>query len=74
MIPSYVTGIGLLEDDVWYYTMPFHTIAGMGMQICLLSLGNTIVLPLVVEPPRRCGRSSTNASTWSARRPPSTSR
>ena len=50
MIPSYVTGIGLLEDDVWYYTMPFHTIAGMGMQICLLSLGNTIVLPLAVEP------------------------
>lgn len=50
MIPSYVTGIGLLEDDVWYYTMPFHTIAGMGMQICLLALGNTIVLPFAVDP------------------------
>lgn len=50
MIPSYVTGIGLLDDDVWYYTMPFHTIAGMGMQICLLSLGNTIVLPFAVDP------------------------
>ncbi len=49
MIPSYVTGIGLIEDDVWYYTMPFHTIAGMGMQIALLCLGNTIVLPFVVE-------------------------
>lgn len=50
MIPSYTTGIGLLEDDVWYYTMPFHTIAGMGMQICLLVLGNTIVLPFAVDP------------------------
>lgn len=49
MIPSYVTGIGLLEDDVWYYTLPLHTIAGMGMQICLLSLGNTIVLPFAVD-------------------------
>lgn len=52
MIPSYVTGIGLLEDDVWYYTMPFHTIAGMGMQIALLCLGNTIVLPFAVDPVR----------------------
>ncbi len=50
MIPSYTTGIGLVEDDVWYYTMPFHTIAGMGMQICLLTLGNTIVLPFAVDP------------------------
>jgi acyl-CoA synthetase (AMP-forming)/AMP-acid ligase II len=50
MIPSYVTGIGLVEDDVWYYTMPLHTIAGMGMQIALLCLGNTIVLPYVVDP------------------------
>ncbi len=50
MIPSYVTGIGLVEDDVWYYTMPFHTIAGMGMQIALLCLGNTIVLPFAVDP------------------------
>ena len=50
MIPSYVTGIGLVEDDIWYYTMPFHTIAGMGMQIALLSLGNTIVLPFAVDP------------------------
>jgi acyl-CoA synthetase (AMP-forming)/AMP-acid ligase II len=50
MIPSYTTGIGLIEEDVWYYTMPFHTIAGMGMQICLLCLGNTIVLPFAVNP------------------------
>ena len=50
MIPSYTTGIGLLEDDVWYYTMPFHTIAGLGLQICLLVLGNTIVLPFAVDP------------------------
>ncbi|HQZ34636.1 MAG TPA: class I adenylate-forming enzyme family protein [Ilumatobacteraceae bacterium] len=50
MIPSYVTGIGLVEEDVWYYTMPFHTIAGMGMQIALLCLGNTIVLPFAVDP------------------------
>jgi acyl-CoA synthetase (AMP-forming)/AMP-acid ligase II len=45
-----VTGIGLVEDDVWYYTMPFHTIAGMGMQIALLCLGNTIVLPFAADP------------------------
>lgn len=50
MIPSYTTGIGLVEEDVWYFTMPFHTIAGMGMQICLLCLGNTIVLPFKVDP------------------------
>lgn len=50
MIPSYITGIGLEEDDTWYYTMPFHTIAGMGMQIALLLLGNTIVLPFAVDP------------------------
>lgn len=50
MFPSYITGIGLLDDDTWYYTMPFHTIAGMGMQILLLSLGNTVVLPFRVDP------------------------
>lgn len=50
MIPAYVTGIGLIEEDVWYFTMPLHTIAGMGMQIALLSLGNTIVLPLQADP------------------------
>jgi acyl-CoA synthetase (AMP-forming)/AMP-acid ligase II len=50
MIPSYTTGVGLIEDDTWYYTMPFHTIAGMGMQIALLSLGNTIVYPFKVDP------------------------
>ena len=52
MIPSYVTGIGLIEEDTWFYTMPFHTIAGMGMQICLLTLGNTIVLPFALDPAR----------------------
>jgi acyl-CoA synthetase (AMP-forming)/AMP-acid ligase II len=50
MIPSYVTGMGLVEDDVWYYVLPFHTIAGMGMQIALLSLANTIVLPVESTP------------------------
>jgi acyl-CoA synthetase (AMP-forming)/AMP-acid ligase II len=50
MIPSYTTGIGLLEEDVWFFTMPLHTIAGMGMQIALLCLGNTIVLPFKVDP------------------------
>src|SRR5262249_24526764 len=50
MIPSYTTGIGLIEDDVWFYTMPFHTIAGMGMQIALLSLCNTIVYPFKTDP------------------------
>ena len=50
MIPAYTTGIGLLEEDVWYYTMPFHTIAGMGMQIALISLANTIVMPAGVSP------------------------
>ena len=49
MIPSYITGIGLVEEDVWYYTLPFHTIAGMGLQIALISLGNTIVLPFAVD-------------------------
>jgi acyl-CoA synthetase (AMP-forming)/AMP-acid ligase II len=50
MIPSYITGMGLVEDDVWYYVLPFHTIAGMGMQIALLSLANTIVLPMESTP------------------------
>lgn len=50
MINSYVTGMGLVEDDVWYYVLPFHTIAGMGMQIALLSLANTIVLPVESTP------------------------
>lgn len=50
MIPAYTTGIGLVEEDVWYFTMPLHTIAGIGMQIALLSLGNTIVLPLQPDP------------------------
>jgi acyl-CoA synthetase (AMP-forming)/AMP-acid ligase II len=49
MIPSYVTGIGLVEEDVWFYTSPFHTIAGMGMQIALVTLANTLVLPFKVE-------------------------
>jgi acyl-CoA synthetase (AMP-forming)/AMP-acid ligase II len=51
MIPSYITGIGLVEEDTWYYTMPFHTIAGMGTQIMLLALGNTIVFPFTVDAP-----------------------
>ena len=29
--------------------MPLHTIAGMGMQIALLCLGNTIVMPFTVN-------------------------
>jgi acyl-CoA synthetase (AMP-forming)/AMP-acid ligase II len=50
MIPAYITGMGLIEEDVWYYVLPFHTIAGMGMQIMLLSLANTIVLPVESTP------------------------
>ena len=50
MIPSYITGIGLLEEDIWYYMLPFHTIAGMGVQIALLSLANTVVLPMESTP------------------------
>lgn len=50
MIPSYITGIGLLEDDVWYHTAPFHTIAGMGIHIMLMCLGNTMVLPFKTDP------------------------
>lgn len=50
MIPAYTTGIGLVEEDVWYYVLPLHTIAGMGMQIALLSLANTIVLPGALAP------------------------
>jgi acyl-CoA synthetase (AMP-forming)/AMP-acid ligase II len=50
MIPSYTTGIGLIEEDVWFYTSPFHTIAGMGMQIALIALANTIVVPFKVQP------------------------
>src|SRR5262249_33094241 len=49
MIPAYTTGIGLVEDDVWFLTSPMHTIAGMGMQIALICLGNTIVLPFKVD-------------------------
>lgn len=49
-MPAFVTGLGLVEDDVFYYVMPFHTIAGMGTQITLLCLGNTIVLPFAVDP------------------------
>lgn len=45
MIPAYITGLDLLEDDVWYYLLPFHTIAGMGVQIVLVAMGNTMVLP-----------------------------
>lgn len=45
MVPSYTTGIGLVEGDVWYYTSPFHTIAGMGLQIGVIGLASTIVLP-----------------------------
>lgn len=50
MIPAYTTGIGLVAEDVWYYVLPFHTIAGMGLQIALITLGNTIVFPLTVDP------------------------
>ncbi len=50
MIPSYITGMGLTEDDVHYYVLPFHTIAGMGLQIALISLANTLVLPIEWTP------------------------
>lgn len=45
MVPSWTTGIGLIEADVWYDTVPFHTIAGMGLQIATMCLPNTSILP-----------------------------
>lgn len=51
-VPALITGMGLEESDVWYYLLPFHTIAGLGLQIALISLGNTIVLPFATDPQR----------------------
>ncbi len=51
-IPALITGMGLTESDVWYYLLPLHTIAGLGVQIALISLGNTIVLPFATDPQR----------------------
>ncbi len=52
MMPAFVTSVGLVERDVWYYLLPMHTIAGLGLQIALISLGNTIVLPYSTDPQR----------------------
>ncbi len=51
-IPALITGMGLEESDVWYYLLPLHTIAGLGLQIALISLGNTLVLPFATDPQR----------------------
>jgi acyl-CoA synthetase (AMP-forming)/AMP-acid ligase II len=51
MVPSWTTGIGLIEEDVWYDTVPLHTIAGMGLQIATMCLANTIILPPQVSAP-----------------------
>lgn len=48
-VPAFVAGMDLRPDDVWYYVMPFHTTAGLGSQIALLALGNTLVLPHEVD-------------------------
>jgi acyl-CoA synthetase (AMP-forming)/AMP-acid ligase II len=49
-IPAYAAGLGMAEGDRFYYVMPFHTMAGMGTQITLLSLGATVVLPPPLPP------------------------
>lgn len=49
-IPAYAAGLGMAEGDRFYYVMPFHTMAGIGTQITLLSLGATVVLPPPLPP------------------------
>lgn len=61
MVPSYTTGIGLVENDVWYYTSPFHTIAGMGLQVAVISLASTMVLPRTFNAPEAVDALSSEA-------------
>lgn len=69
MIPAFVTSIGLVEHDVWYYLLPMHTIAGLGLQIGLVSLGNTIVLPYSTDPQRALDSWVAEGVTCSAQTP-----
>ncbi|MFC0314802.1 class I adenylate-forming enzyme family protein [Gordonia phosphorivorans] len=48
--PAYTWGLRCLDDDVWLYVMPFHTIAGIGSLTSLLLLGATLVLPASLAP------------------------
>ncbi|GAB85081.1 class I adenylate-forming enzyme family protein [Gordonia rubripertincta] len=48
--PAYTWGLRCLNDDVWLYVMPFHTIAGIGSLTSLTLLGATLVLPAAVDP------------------------
>ncbi|WP_354697706.1 Long-chain-fatty-acid--CoA ligase [Paraconexibacter sp. AEG42_29] len=49
-IPAYAAGLGFREGDRFYYVMPLHTMAGLGSQVSLLSVGATVVLPSEVTP------------------------
>ena len=69
MMPAFVTSVGLVELDVWYYLLPMHTIAGLGLQIALVSLGNTIVLPYVTDPQRALDSWVNEGVTCSAQTP-----
>ena len=69
MMPAFVTSVGLVERDVWYYLLPMHTIAGLGLQIALVSLGNTIVLPYSTDPQRALDSWVNEGVTCSAQTP-----
>ncbi len=69
MIPAFITSVGLVEHDVWYYLLPMHTIAGLGLQIALVALGNTIVLPYSTDPQRALDSWVNEGVTCSAQTP-----
>ena len=48
--PAYTWGLRCLDDDVWLFVMPFHTIAGIGSLTSLILLGATLVLPASLAP------------------------
>ena len=48
--PAYTWGLRCLDDDVWLFVMPFHTIAGIGSLTSLIMLGATLVLPASLAP------------------------
>lgn len=54
-VPAYAAGLGMAEGDRFYYVMPFHTMAGIGTQLSLLSLGATVVLPPPLPPAQALG-------------------
>lgn len=49
-IAAYAAGLGFREGDRFYYVMPLHTMAGLGSQVSLLSVGATVVLPADLTP------------------------